>query len=399
MPALRFRCLTWLYDRVIGPTTRERTVKAAIVAHARLGPGASALDVGAGTGTLAMMLKRSQPDATVVGIDGDPRILAIARRKSLSANTLVTWMEAMAQELLDAAIRGDRPLAMMTGRSPAERAGWSRLPEFDDPLDMDWRPAGSYELALSQVHSQVHLLAQHLGEILRPRKRLRERAGYPSGRRVEMRRVMQFEADPRRYNELWIRSSIPDRRSVALSLLVDLSGSMRGHKARAALLGTILMAETLHNLEIPFAINGFQDVIIPLADFGDGLVPETRKNISELTQEVTGTRRGGNNRPDYNDDGPCVLAAADQLMAQAASHRILIVVSDGLPEGRHSNVNDLKKAILMLKDPNVPIELIGLGLGPNTGHVTQFYPEAKANISVDRFSAEIGALIEKLVLE
>lgn len=99
VPALRFRCLTWLYDRVIGPTTRERTVKAAIVAHARLGPGASALDVGAGTGTLAMMLKRSQPDATVVGIDGDPRILAIARRKSLSANTLVTWMEAMAQRL------------------------------------------------------------------------------------------------------------------------------------------------------------------------------------------------------------------------------------------------------------------------------------------------------------
>ncbi len=99
VPALRFRCLTWLYDRVIGPTTRERTVKAVIVAHARLGAGASALDVGAGTGTLAMMLKRSQPDATVVGIDGDPRILAIARRKSLSANTLVTWMEAMAQRL------------------------------------------------------------------------------------------------------------------------------------------------------------------------------------------------------------------------------------------------------------------------------------------------------------
>ena len=96
---MRFRCLTWLYDRVIGPTTRERTVKAVIVAHARLGAGASALDVGAGTGTLAMMLKRSQPDATVVGIDGDPRILAIARRKSLSANTLVTWMEAMAQRL------------------------------------------------------------------------------------------------------------------------------------------------------------------------------------------------------------------------------------------------------------------------------------------------------------
>ncbi|MBA3454042.1 MAG: methyltransferase domain-containing protein [Deltaproteobacteria bacterium] len=30
------------------------------------------LDVGCGTGTLTMLLKRSSPDATVVGIDGDP---------------------------------------------------------------------------------------------------------------------------------------------------------------------------------------------------------------------------------------------------------------------------------------------------------------------------------------
>ncbi|MEZ4474091.1 MAG: hypothetical protein R3F60_25550 [bacterium] len=345
---------------------------------------------------------------------GDPNKLA-ELRKMLEDGTLQlvigghdqlpyqqppAWLQALAQELLDAAIRGDRPLALMTSsRVQQERAGWHRLPDFDDPLDMDWRPAGSYDLALSQINAQVHQLARHLGEILRPRKRLRERSGYPSGRRVDMRKVMQFEADPRRYNELWIRSSIPDRRSVAISLLVDLSGSMRGQKSRAALLGTILLAETLHSLEIPFAINGFQDVLIPLADFGEGLVPETRKNIAELVQEVIGTRRGGNNKPNYNDDGPCLLAAADQLIAHPASHRILIVVSDGLPEGRHSDVNDLKKAVLVLKDPDVPVELIGLGLGPNTGHVTQFYPEARANISVDRFSTEIGNLIEKIVLE
>lgn len=307
------------------------------------------------------------------------------------------WMEAIAQELLDAAIQGDRPLAIMS-----ESQNWfdgmaDFLPDMD-PLDLDWQSPSSYELAYSSVQDQVYGLTKHLDEILRPRQRLRERAGYPSGRRVDMRKVMQFEADPRKYNELWIRSSIPDRRSVAISLLVDLSGSMRGTKARSALLGTILMAETLHRLDVPFAINGFQDVVIPLADFGDGLVPETRQNIAELVQEVSGTRRGGNNHPDYNDDGPCLLAAADQLLEHPASARILIVVSDGLPEGKHSNTDDLKKAILVLEDHDVPLQLIGLGLGPNTGHVTQFYPWAKANIPVERFSKEIGALVEKLVL-
>lgn len=307
------------------------------------------------------------------------------------------WMEAIAQELLDAAINGDRPLAIMSQSQMRSDGMADFLPE-GDPLDMNWQAPSSYELALSSVQDQVRDLTQHLDEVLRPRQRLRERSGYPSGRRVDMRKVMQFEADPRKYNELWIRSSIPDRRSVAISLLVDLSGSMRGTKARSALLGTILMAETLHRLDVPFAINGFQDLVIPLADFGDGLVPETRKNIAELVQEVSGTRRGGNNRPDYNDDGPCLLAAADQLLEQSASSRILIVVSDGLPEGKHSTTDDLKKAILVLEDHDVPLQLIGLGLGPNTGHVTQFYPWAKANIAVNKFSKEIGALVEKIVL-
>lgn len=307
------------------------------------------------------------------------------------------WMQAMAQELLDAAINGDRPLSIMRPHDHAFDGMADMLPEMD-PLDLDWQAPSSYELAFSAVQEQVHGLTKHLDEVLRPRQRLRERAGYPSGRRVDLRKVMQFEADPRRYNELWVRSSIPDRRSVAISLLVDLSGSMRGTKARSALLGTILVAETLHRLDVPFAINGFQDVVIPMADFGDGLVPETRQNIAELVQEVSGTRRAGNNRPDYNDDGPCLLTAADQLLAHPASARILIVVSDGLPEGRHSNVDDLKKAVVMLQDPDVPLQLIGLGLGPNTGHVTRFYPWAKANIPVERFSKEIGALVERLVL-
>ncbi len=99
VPALRYRGLTWLYDFVIGPTTRERTVKAAIVTHARVEPGAQVLDVGAGTGSLGIMLKRYQPAAKVVGVDGDPQILAIAKRKGSAAAVDVTWVEAMAQRL------------------------------------------------------------------------------------------------------------------------------------------------------------------------------------------------------------------------------------------------------------------------------------------------------------
>src|SRR5262249_49054175 len=228
--------------------------------------------------------------------------------------------------------------------------------------------------------------------LLKPRKRLRESSGHPSGHRLDMRRVMSFDADPRTWDKLWRRKNIPDRFNTAISLLVDLSGSMRGPKTDAAVAGTVLLAQTLHRLQVPFAVNGFQDVLIAFCDFHEGLNSRVRDAIGEMPQEVEGCRNGGNNAPSYNDDGPCVRQAAEQLLNHAADDRMLIVVSDGLPEGRHSSEKDLRDAI-----PDVSAEprlkMIGIGLGPDTGHVRSYYPHSIANVAVDRFAAEIADLL------
>jgi nitric oxide reductase activation protein len=239
----------------------------------------------------------------------------------------------------------------------------------------------------------------HLDEILRPRKRLRENAGHPNGRRVDLRKLMAFEADPRRYDELWIRASIPDRREAAIGLLVDLSGSMRGPKTRAALLGTVLVAETLTRLQVPYRIDGFQDVLIPLKEFHDDLGPAVRQRIAEMVQEVEGCRHGGNNNPRYNDDAPCLLEHAEKLADYPATDRILIAVSDGLPEGRRSSSSDLHTAIAQLAESGSGLRLIALGLGPDTEHVKSFYPEAQANVSLPKFAETIGTLIENVLID
>ncbi len=57
------------------------------------------LDVGCGTGTLTLMLKRSCPDATVVGLDGDPKALAIAATKAREANLELELREGMSFSL------------------------------------------------------------------------------------------------------------------------------------------------------------------------------------------------------------------------------------------------------------------------------------------------------------
>jgi ubiquinone/menaquinone biosynthesis C-methylase UbiE len=81
IPALRFHPLTRLYDPIVRLTTRETVVKGALVdGIGPAGPG-RVLDLGSGTGTLLAMLRARYPEATLVGLDADPRIVRQAQRK------------------------------------------------------------------------------------------------------------------------------------------------------------------------------------------------------------------------------------------------------------------------------------------------------------------------------
>ena len=87
VPALGFDWLTRFYDPLLALTLRERALKGRLVDQA---------DVGCGTGTLAILAKARQPQARVVGLDGDGAVLAIARRKIARAGVDVELREGLA---------------------------------------------------------------------------------------------------------------------------------------------------------------------------------------------------------------------------------------------------------------------------------------------------------------
>lgn len=95
VPALGIRTLTRFYDPVVAATTRERAFKARLLDQLAPQPGQRILDLACGTGTFAMAVVELEPDATVVGVDGDPDMLARARAKAPG----ITFDEALAQEL------------------------------------------------------------------------------------------------------------------------------------------------------------------------------------------------------------------------------------------------------------------------------------------------------------
>ena len=99
LPALRFRALTRLYDPIIGLGTRELHFKRALIEQAAIEPGHRVLDLGCGTGTLAIELKREEPGAELVGLDADPEMLDQARAKAEREGVELELTEGFSNEL------------------------------------------------------------------------------------------------------------------------------------------------------------------------------------------------------------------------------------------------------------------------------------------------------------
>jgi ubiquinone/menaquinone biosynthesis C-methylase UbiE len=99
IPALRFDRLTPLFDYVAALTVRDRALKRRVLAHANIAGGEEVLDVGCGTGTLAIAAAQTAPDVRLRGLDADGSILERARKKAGRAGVAISFDEAMATEL------------------------------------------------------------------------------------------------------------------------------------------------------------------------------------------------------------------------------------------------------------------------------------------------------------
>jgi ubiquinone/menaquinone biosynthesis C-methylase UbiE len=99
IPAFGHEGLTTLYDPVLKWVMREDRFKRELVRQAQIQRGHHILDLGCGTGTLTILIKKLHPDSEVVGLDGDPKVLEIARAKAAKAGLEISLDLGMAFEL------------------------------------------------------------------------------------------------------------------------------------------------------------------------------------------------------------------------------------------------------------------------------------------------------------
>ncbi|MCY1057681.1 class I SAM-dependent methyltransferase [Nannocystis sp. SCPEA4] len=143
IPALGHAWLTRFYDPVLRWTMREATFKARLVAQADVRPGHRVLDLGCGTATLTILVKRSQPDAEVVGLDGDPEVLRRAAAKIAAAGVDIALSRGWSDRLPHEACCFDRVVTSLLLHHLSAEAKRRTLAEVHRVL----RPGGQIHIA------------------------------------------------------------------------------------------------------------------------------------------------------------------------------------------------------------------------------------------------------------
>ena len=98
IPAMGRDWLLPMYDMATAVLRLDRA-RAALLDQAELQPGLRVLDVGCGTGTLAVLTKRLHPEVEVVALDPDPKALARAGRKAAKASVTIRLDQGFADRL------------------------------------------------------------------------------------------------------------------------------------------------------------------------------------------------------------------------------------------------------------------------------------------------------------
>ena len=188
LPAASLDILLPAYDPIMKLLGFRRALLP-LLHQAQLQAGHDVLDVGCGTGTLAIMIKQTHPAVRVTALDPDPRALARARKTAARANVDIRFVQGFADAVQSPDARFDRVFSSMMFHHVPRDEKANVLTEIRRVL----KPGGRLELLDFSGGMHNSLLAHALhGRTLsaaaseRLLARMRE-AGFDDARQLGMR--------------------------------------------------------------------------------------------------------------------------------------------------------------------------------------------------------------------
>ena len=189
------------------------------------------------------------------------------------------------------------------------------------------------------------------------------------------------------------RSVTNNTLDTAVSLLVDCSGSMSGKKFKMAAAASLSMSAALTPLGISHSVLGFTNALDVVQSPLIWLFKEWAKTPS-LDEMVSRFSIASASLYD-NSDGDAVAWAHNDLMQRTEKRRVLIVLSDGAPAGRHPAIGSYTKDVIESIENKNDVEVYGLGILDS--NVTRFYTKHSVINSVSDLAPSLLSLLDKVI--
>ena len=172
---------------------------------------------------------------------------------------------------------------------------------------------------------------------------------------------------------------------VAVSLLVDCSGSMSGQQIELAMKAACCLSEVMRALHIPHEIIGHTtdersaaklDMDGVDADRFSRFCPFQGYVFKEFTENAAPSNIFSDFKMDCNLDGEAVMWALKRLERRKEKTKICIVMSDGMPHAPLSQIEELERHLFTVAKKAEALEKDGMflyGLGIGEVRVKEFY--------------------------
>lgn len=180
-----------------------------------------------------------------------------------------------------------------------------------------------------------------------------------------------------------------EKKDYAFSLLNDMSTSMEEHgKIEHDFKAKVLLAEVLNRLGVKFSVQGFNTGFFRFKDFGEDLRDTVRKKMNDIMKMVGG----------WTDTGRALITISRDLEKEFAKEKFLLVLTDGIPQmmGKDAASETHRAVADILKKTGQ--KLIGIGLGPKTEFVRNFFPASIVEEDVSKLSETLAVLLEDMIL-
>ncbi|XP_074595793.1 midasin [Brevipalpus obovatus] len=245
----------------------------------------------------------------------------------------------------------------------------SKLEKYDPSQPIDELCRIAWAMCEKTVAPLVYELCQQLLLVLEPMKAAKMKGKYRTGKRLNMRKVIEYIASQYKKDKIWLRRTKPSQRQYQIVLAIDDSSSMIDNQAkRMAFESIALLAKSLALIEAgELSVMSFGEQVKLLLSFDDtftdtvGLKLLSQLDFIQKSTDIVQLLE--------NASGYFVQSRSRRRSGNSATSQLLLIISDGRGIYNRSGETIVRQAVRRIRDMGIFVLFVVLDNVDNTDSI------------------------------